>query len=615
MNKYRFTGIMAVAFTAASFGAYAQNTVNTLRPDYSTTITFSTGLNNLDGNVEEKEIPGVSTSTSADINFNLKGSLGGSSSSGENSSGTGYEAGISVNMAAVYASSSGSSSYVETSDTNHYSLIQPMIDWYEANMDKYGLPYNPCGTKDNSPWPTTVYGTKTGYQFIQGSTVERADDVNWTSEKFADAERLYNDIKSAINTAISQLYLDELGTSNVNQLPYADYSEEVKRHAELKVAAKKEFTNVVYGKTYGKSAGDVIKTAYITVTNVGGVADVRVDFAGQRLTVGNKIKSDIAGQSKKGAAVSVGLKNGLVKGLTASVAAGIAGGEAQNPENYDTARLDYKSGRTGELAVKGNVLYKYTIEPIATTVNIGGAVIASDLLDAKYNGAASVYGGFSRTGDFSIGVNGEAMVLNYKDRTNDNANYKFAYSGAVDANIGVFGLSAFGNATYKSAYFSHKTYTVTEDRFYGRTLDADYTAANLKNALKVKAAVELNPKVLIPYDFATVTVGASGLFYGMEFMSYGFNADAEVTLKNVAKVPVVFFGKADFYKNRKLTVWDDMASLPEQKLMDFTSINCGVKYVPSNQVELSLNYVSVPSVSRRHNERITSVTLDGKIAF
>ena len=227
-----------LAGAALMLPAFTQESVNSLHPEFNADVSFSAGAFNIDKNETVKEIPGLSNDYDAELNVVIKG---GFSKAGEWAvekedgieyrNEVGYEAGLAVDLAVLDKLSSGSSasSYSETSNTNHYSLIQPMIDWYEASWKKYGLPSpSALGFPGGNPWPATSYGSSTGhYQFIKGSTVEKASDVVWDSKKWADAEALYQDIKTTITNAINALSSDEFGTSDVNQIEYQSKSDSV----------------------------------------------------------------------------------------------------------------------------------------------------------------------------------------------------------------------------------------------------------------------------------------------------------------------------------------------------------------------------------------------------
>lgn len=396
-------GLTLIAVFSA-FALYAQDSYSPLKPEFTTDMNFSSGIRNIDQNATVDEVPGLSSEYSADIGVKLKGSFSRASEWGvekedgiEWKSGIGYEAGLSVDMAKVYSAFEGTKNYNETSDTNHYSLIQPMIDWYEANASKYGLPYSPFeGQITGSRWPTTDYGSSSGrYQFINGSTVEPASDVNWTSTVWADAALLYNDVKYYIERAINQLNTDVFTTGDISQAEYADMYDADKNKAEMKMKAKRDFAAVASGRGTSKSIKDAISSGYVSITNIGGVLDARIDFLGKRLTAGEKLFSYLAGQSTTGSALTLSMKKGFVPGLEASVFTGIAGGKKQEAENFDTDALDYWRGIDGEWSAGGKARYTTYFENLGGTLQAQVQGIWSDILVADKNFAVDA-GDFHR---------------------------------------------------------------------------------------------------------------------------------------------------------------------------------------------------------------------------
>lgn len=620
MKKTRLAIFAAGALLALP--AAAQESSTALHPEFSADVTFSSGLFNIDKNETVSEIPGLSSEYNADLDVTIKGGFSKASEWSvekedgiEDRSGIGYEVGLGIDLNLLNDAINGTSSYSETSNTNHYSLIQPMIDWYEANWKKYGLP-SPAelGFTGGTPWPATAYGSSTGrYQFIKGSTVENAKDVIWDAVKWADAEALYQDLKYTISTAIDKVEYSSLGTSDVDQIEYQTYSDSLKKTAQLKMKAKKEFSKVAKGSGSSAEALDAVSSAYIKVTNIGGVADTRIDFLGKRLTVGQNITSYLAGQTEGGAAVDVSLKKGLIKGLQANFAVGLAGGEKQTAENYDTTALDYYEGLEGELAFKAGARYNLFLEPLSANVFIGVDGIYSDALVSNKNFAVDAFATFERAGFVSFDAAVEGMFLNYRDRDVDDGDYESAWSFAAKAAARAFGLKLSAEGQLKSAYFSHETYNTTEDRFYGYTVDSDYYIANLKSAAIAKAKLEFNPQYFIAYDIVNLTVGAEAFMYDSKINGIGFEAGASVPLEDLTSIPVTLFGKAHYYKNSELTEWNDYANLPEQEFMDFTQLRAGVTFTPVKQLEISAEYVTSPSYSRYNDERISSFTLNGRI--
>lgn len=624
LTKRTVAGITAVICSLLSL--QAQDTTKKLFPDFSSTIETSFGAKNLDGSSESTEIPGISAGgINADLNLKIKGSFSRASEWSvekengiEQKSGIGYEAGLSVNMAKLYEAAAENSGYTAASDTNFYSLIQPMIDWYEANRARFGLPYNPCKTPGGSPWPTTSYGgSSSRYRFIIGATVERSDDVAWTTAKWADAQALYNEIKNDISTAIDELYAGDLSTGDVSQFVYAGLSDADKRKAENKQKAIKEFKDVSSGTAEAASALSAISEAWIKITNIGHAADVRLDFAGRKLSAGNMLVSGLAGTTCKGSALAVSLKNGLVPGLEAEVAAGLAGGEAQTPENYDTQSLDYWPGIKSELALRTSARYTVFFQDISSELSVQGQGILTDMLVASNNFAVDAGVRWNTYGILSYGAGVEGMFINWRDRNVYDSDYKTSFSAAGDASAGAYGATLSAAASYKNKQFSSAVTDSSEDRFYGTSCDADYASANLNQAFKWNASLSFNPQYFCGLNIVTLTGGTTYFYYGdsLRMDGTGFFVNVETDLYDIIGIPVALYGKADYYRNPELTEWSDMSSLPDRTLIDFTSWKAGLTFTPVKAVELSVEYASNPSLSRRNSERISSLVCTGKISL
>lgn len=621
MKKIKLVLMAALISVPCANLAMAQDSKTPLYPEFSSDISFSSGLFNIDENQTVSEIPGLSSDYEANLGVTIKGDFTRASEYSvekedgiETRSGVGYEVALDVDINALQNAISGSSSYTETSDTNKYSLIQPMIDWYEASWRKYGLP-SPSALPfvSGAPWPTTSYGqSTTRYQFIQGSTVEKATDVIWDSQKWADAQALYNDIRFVINSAIKQLDSNEFGTSDIDQNEYQTYTADQQKRAQLKQKAKREFSAVSSGSKSAKTLADSISKAYIKVTNIAGVVDTRIDFLGKTLDVGQDITSYIAGQTDSGSAVEVSLKQGLIKGLSANLAVGLAGGEEQNTENYDTVALEYYKGLSGELAVKAGVRYNYFIQPISANLYAGFDGVYSDALVANKNFALDAFAKFERADFISCKAGLEGLFLNYKDRElDDSYNYQMAYSVAANAGVRAYGASLNAKAQYKSAYFSHETYNTTEDRFYGYTVDSDYYIANLKSAAIAKAELEFNPQYFTSFDIVSANLGAEAFMYDYKINGLGVSCGFDLGFEDLFNIPVTVFGKAHYYKNSALSQWADYNDNPT--VLDYTQLRAGVKFNPVEQLELSCEYVTSPSYSHANTERISSFTLNGRI--
>ncbi|MBP3709066.1 MAG: hypothetical protein J6I73_01445 [Treponema sp.] len=606
--------------------AFARDTKKKVQPDFSATIEAGAGWSNLGKNETLEEIPGFSDSgVSSTLDLKLKGSFFRASEWGvekENGilqkSGVGYEVNISTNMAKLYELAFGKD-YASSSDTNYYSLIQPMIDWYEANRVRFDLPYNPCGTPDGSPWPTTAYGASNSrYRFIVGSTVERADDVAWNTTKWADAQALYNEIKNKIGEAIDNLYALELSTGDVSQFQYAGLSDSMKRKAELKQKAKAEFAKVSSGKSDGITFKEIVPSAYVKVTNIANMFDIRADFTGSRLAVGSMIVSQLAGTREKGSSLAVTLKNGFLKGFEADVVLGIAGGEKQIAENWDTQKLDYWSGVKSELALKTSARYTMYLEKISSELVVQGGGVMTDLLVAPTNFALNAYARWNTYGFGSYGGGMEAVVLNWRDRNVDGSSSQLSFAVSGDAHANIFGAALYANASYKGKQFSHVPCNTVEDRFYGVSAESDYNTANLSQAMQWSATVSFNPQYFLSYDIVTVKGGVRGFHYGdkLSMNGFGFFANVEADIQDITRVPVRMYGGMDYYKNSKLAEWDDMSSLPERKFVDFTSWNIGAAFTPIKDVlTICCEYRSKPSLSRRASRRISSLSCTAKISL
>ncbi|MBQ9495542.1 MAG: hypothetical protein IJR50_07900 [Treponema sp.] len=618
--------IVVPLLIAVATYSFAQDTKKKLQPDFSATIEGGAGWSNLGRNETLEKIPGVSDSgVSSTLDLKLKGSFFRASEWGvekENGilqkSGVGYEVNISTNMAKLYELAFNKD-YSASSDTNYYSLIQPMIDWYEANRARFNLPYNPCGTPDGSPWPTTAYGASSSrYRFIVGSTVERADDVAWNAIKWRDAQDLYNEIKNKISEAIDNLYASELSTGDVSQFQYAGLSDNMKRKAELKQKAKTEFAKVSSGKSDGITFKEIVPSAYIKVTNIANMFDIRADFTGSRLAVGSMIVSHLAGTRERGSSLAFTLKNGFLKGFEADVALGIAGGEKQIAENWDTQKLDWWPGVKSELALKTSARYTVFFEKISSELVVQQGGIMTDLLLAPTNFALNAYARWNTYGFVSYGGGTEAVVLNWRDRNVDSSSAKFAFAISGDTHARIFGASLHADASYKTKQFSHVPYNTVEDRFYGVSAASDYNTANRLQAMQWSVQASFNPQYFLSYDVATVKGGVRGFHYGdkLSMNGFGFFANVEVDIQDVARVPVRMYGGMDYYKNSKLVEWDDMNSLPARTFADFTSWDIGASFTPVKDVlTICCEYRSKPSLSRRASKRISSLSCTAKISL
>ena len=623
IRKILTGGILLSALVTA--GAFAQDSERKIEPDFTLQVETTAGSDNLSGNKSVESIPGVSASgLNSDLRLLIKGSFTRSSEWGVEKAdgitrkdGIGYEAGMTLDIAKLNAIAKGDSA-VTTGNSSYYSRIQSMIDWYERNRGRFSLPYNPCETTTGTPWPTTAYGSSSSrYQFIKGSTVEPGYNVKWTSKKWADAQALYNEIKNDIETKIDEMYTGDLSTGDVSQFTYAGLTSSQKEKAEKKQRALKEFKDIASGTTASSSVTDAVTEAFIKVTNILHAADFRFDFTGKTLSAGRLISSELAGTTKSGAAAELSVKNGLFPGLKASLSGGLAGGEKSTAENYDTDVLDYWPGIKSELAAKADVQYITFIEPFQSELTVQAQGIMTDMLVANKNFAADMYVGIQKYGVLSGGGNIEGMFINWRDRLDDDSDYDTSWSLAGGLNAGFMGAGIEGTAAYKTKGFEHITVKTTEDRFYGRTCDSDYSAANLEKAVKTRAAVSFNPEYFLGMNVITVKVGAEAFLYNDDLAVNGKGIFTEVKLpmKDLIDVPLELTGRLSYYKNSELREWSDYSSFDELKTIDYMTWSAGASFTPVRSFSMNASYTSSPSYSRIDSERISTLAFTGKITF
>lgn len=614
----------AAAAAVCAAALYAQDSEKKLLPDFYGDVEVSAGAANLDGCRTIETVPGISSKgLDSDLRLNVTGSFIRASSwrmdkedGIKQKSGIGYETGLTVNMAKLYEAAADKPD-TSSSDSDCYSLVQPMIDWYESRRAVYGLPYNPCNTADGSPWPTTAYGgSSVRYQFIKGASAERSDDVEWTSAKWADAQALYYEIKNDISTKIDELYAGNLSTGDVSQFTYEKLSEEQKRKAEKKQHAIKEFNNIAGGTSSG-AAVSAVSEAWFKITNIAHVMDIRADFTGRRLSVGETIYSALAGTTCSGSALTVSLKNGLVPGFTASAAVGVAGGEKQTAENWDTEALDYWPGIASEVALRGAVRYNTFFDNLQSSLDIQMQGIAEDMAVATENYAVDAGISWQTYGPLSCAVGAESLVLNWRDREDDSGSAETAWSAAVNAGAAVYGADIKAEAAYKTKHFSSAVTDSAEDRFYGTACSGDYETADIQPACMYRITAAYNPEYLTARDIVTVSGGIESFLYGnpLAVCGTGFFSEIKTRLDDVCFIPLCFYGKMSYYRNTGLTEWNDMNSLAGRTFSECTRWKAGMTYKPVKKLQISAEYASTPSGYRRVTERISSLTVTGRISF
>jgi len=608
----------------SSFGLAAQDKPTAPASQLSGVVTMSVGESNLLNSPYVAGIPGISSGLSAagaSIKFTdgvSRSYLDVSQPADEiiRSRRIGYEAAVVFDAAALYAYTTQTTKLGSNGDSSFYSLLQPMIDWYENNKGRFGLASNPYST---GSWPTDNYdGSTTGRtRFIYGKTVEPLAWVAWNFSKWYDAQKLVSEIKLKIELAIDGISPDASSGKIIDQYSFAQMPQARRDQAQAELKAWTDFHVVTDGvDSKATLAGPLVQSAYIKFTNIGGVLDARLDFAGAKVSSASLLPSPRMEQPATGPALGFALPIGLVPNLSLSATASLVGGSASIVENYETKNSEALAGEASWLGLKLKGGYNF---PELGSVNL--TVLWPDLVSRPLTLGTTLDASFARDGELSWSCALEGDLLYWQDRYNADAAPVLGYGAGVDATLRAFGAAPHVFALYKSAGYWGQGGNDLEDRFPGTDLRADFNAVKVKDALALDLGLGFDAAPFVGMKLASIEGGYRLFMYdlagGAKTPGQGWYAGATFSLVDLARIPLALSGKVGNYADWGLYAgsYADWGQGPAPGLFTGLSWTANLDFDPTREIRLSLEGSGRETGWRMDTQRLLSLGLKASIRF
>jgi len=529
----------------------------------------------------------------------------------------GYEAGVVFDAANLYTYLAQTTKYGSNGDSSFYLLLQPMIDWYENNWARFGMAASPYST---GVWPSDNYDASSSgrTRFIHGRTVEPINYVSWDFTKWYDAQKLVNEVKLRIELAIDGISPDASSGKIVDQYALQKLPADKRALAQRELKAWTDFHVIADGVDSKASLkGPNFQSAFVRLSNIGGVLDARLDFAGVRLYNGALIPSSRLDQTATGPALGLALPVGLVPGLSLSATTSLVGGGASVAENYETKNSEALPGEASWLGVKVKAGYA-----ILDTASVNFSLLWPDAIVRPLTIGATLDGKLAQRGALSYSIACETSFFLWQDRYIAKPVDVLAYSGGVDALVSAFGFSPRALVLYKSAGFWGQGGNDSEDRFPGVDLRGDFNSAKLKDAAAIEGGLGFDPEAFIGMKTLSVEGGYRLFVYDLSSatlaaLGQGWFGSISLSLLDLAELPVALSLKATNYTNWGLYggKYSDWGKAPAAGTFTGIAWSAGIDWDPSKDIRLSLEGSGRETGWRMDTRRLLAVGLKASIKF
>lgn len=530
----------------------------------------------------------------------------------------GFDAGVTFDAANLYSFTAATSPSSKSTESSMYSKIQSMLDWYDNNYLRFGMPKVPTAFSSGE-WPTTSYGSGSGRtRFIYGQTLIPADRVIWNSNSWSDAEALYNDLNPAILNEIGNISSNCNG-GKINQFVILTATEQ--NIALNEKRAYEEYNAAVFGSSTAASfAGPVIKNAYLALYNIAGLIDSRFDFAGVKLNATGAVKSPRAEQLKTGSSITLKLAPGIVSGFRFGVQGAITGGEPIVIENYDTNIAEYKPGKASWFGLSINTGYNFGQFIKFANVDAGLTFVFPDLIERMDTFAAKLVVSYVQNGALTLDNKLELQGLMWEDREIAGDVAVLGFAGALIGKVNYLGMGIHYNAKYKSEEFGGYNLNNVEDRFAGFSLDQDFDSVGNGWALSADMGALLESAAVLGLDVGSIDIGGQAFIYnGLDLnalLGVGYYANITMRAKDALNIPVSLVLSANSYNNTSgLTKYNDAKNLPVASFMDGLGYSVKLVYKASDNLLLSAKFDDQDSRWKKDTARIMSAGVSAEIKF
>ncbi|MBN1243251.1 MAG: hypothetical protein JXA15_11165 [Spirochaetales bacterium] len=525
----------------------------------------------------------------------------------------GYEAGLKFDLAELLAVESATYEADFDADTSGYPEIQRMIDWYVDNRERYGMAA--------IAWPTTSYGASSGrYRFIYGNTAEPIEWVSWTQDKWSDARALYTDLRDAILGAIENISGDVTSGSGdpINQYAFRLLTAEQQEAVLQEMEAYTRFEEYVFGSDSTLSIGGVkVKAAWLSLTNLFGLLDLRFDFLGSALSTGALVRSPRASQDEAGSSLRLALAPGFVPGLSFSITAAASGGIESVVEDYNTKTMEWYPGESSWIGAKLAAAYDFE-RLIGHELSVSLELLAPDLLVRPEHLAASLGIDYELRGALSVDAALELDAILWNDRylEGDPSELSLAFGADFSADWLGFGLE--GAAAFKQYGYGGWGGNLLEDRFDGVSLWGDFDAAKAGNALGAELGVDISPAAFLGMDLGALRGGYRILVYGVESLAMqgaGWYGELELRTHELLGLPLALTLGAERWTNNGLVSYADSGAWPLPGLLDDVSWTASLVWDPTERFEVELSASGAESGWKVDTSQVVSLGLYSTIKF
>lgn len=509
----------------------------------------------------------------------------------------GYEVGLTLDLANLIDYSAAATAGTVDANSDGYSYLIRMVNWYENNWQRYGLASNPYS---DGSWPTTSYGSESGRtRFIYGHGVEPIECVVWTQAKWSDALALYKDVLYSIQQAIEKIsaYSD---VGEMSRYTYDTLSESEKEKVLREKQASESFNEYVYGSSSALSiAGLKVRKAYFLLSNIGGIFDARFDLTGAQLSSGVLVGSSRAAQECSGGLVRIGLAPGFIPGLDLSAAIDFTGGIASVVQDYNSKSFEYDPGEKSWMGLQLKAGYRFD-NIWDGELGLSFTALAPDLIVRPLTLAGSLGAEYVRNGMISVRGAAEGDFLIWNPRyVSTSVQQVLSWAGAIAGSADYRGAGGrlslkYKKAGYGSAYDSGNS---AADVFYAFSAAGDFDEAKICDAMLGDAGLYFKPAGLLGRDYGKIEAGARVFLYGTDsalfsasaLKGWGWYATLTGKLEDLVNIPLDLNMGIEHYTNASaFSGYSDYSAYPQAGLLTNSRLTASLVFRPTDSLHISI---------------------------
>jgi len=514
-----------------------------------------------------------------------------------------------VTKAISFTEGMDSDSSYTSSDNNLYTKIQRMIDWYINNRDRYKMSDYPGNYTDNGGWPTTLYGTKTRYQFIIGNSVEDINSVAWTSNKWDDASQLYTEIKDHIKEEIYAISTEVDRADDVDQFTIETLSVADKEMVLKEKEAIESFNSYVFGDSTSAEMGELLNYGYIKIKNVLNIIDIVFEYKGADIEVGKALKSTRTsqGNSLVGMKMDLSLPEDVLPQLTAGVLVALTEGKASEAEDWESITYDLEEGEAGDLGLLLSANY--------SVKSLGSLGLEVGLVDINNpdNFILALYPTLDIWHKNRLKIEGEFDIFGYSDKEIENDTLKIGMGTSLDIEATFSGFTPRLNILWKNDQFYGEHFSNSEeDRLPGSSWLDDFESSNVKMAGALDFGVIFDTSKLFGRELFSVGGGYNLFAYDpigdSKLFRYGWYSTMNIKLKDALDIPFTLNLDLSRYNHPDFVEYADYSLTgAEDSILDGVSLDIAMSYKYSDNLDFLANFKGSDLGNRFTNTPIMSL--------